>query len=85
MLRDDIEQYTKLTGDDGWNAPIIKVGAYLDGYNKGLEVFDKIRAKIEKLQKMCDKNDLNLMSQYSAFGMVLDIIDEYIAESEDQE
>ena len=47
MLRDDIEQYTKLTGDDGWNAPIIKVGAYLDGYNKGLEVLDKIRARME--------------------------------------
>lgn len=37
----------------------------------------KERAEIEKLQKMCDKNDLNLMAQYSAFGMVLDIIDKY--------
>lgn len=46
------------------------------------EVLDKIRAEIEKLQKMCDKNDLNLMAQYSAFGMVLDIFDKYKAESE---
>ena len=53
--------------------------------NKGQplsEVLDKIRAEIEKLQKMCDKNDLNLMAQYSAFGMVLDIIDKHKAESE---
>ena len=46
-------------------------------------VLDKIRAEIEKLQKMCDKNDLNLMAQYSAFGMVLEILDKYKAESED--
>lgn len=41
------------------------------------ETLDKIRAEIEKLQKMCDKNNLNLMAQYSAFGMVLDIIDKH--------
>ena len=45
-------------------------------------VIDKIRAEIERLQKMCDKDDLNLMAQYSAFGMVLDILDKYKAESE---
>ena len=49
MLRDEVEQYTKLTGEDGWKVPVMKVGAYLDGYNKGLEVFDKIRAEIEHL------------------------------------
>lgn len=37
MLREEIAQYTELTGEDGWHVPIIKVGAYLDGYNKGLE------------------------------------------------
>ena len=46
-------------------------------------ILDKIRAKIEKLQKMCDTNDLNLLSQYSAFGMALDVIDEYRTESEE--
>ena len=46
------------------------------------EILSKIRAEIKKLQKMCDKNDLNLMAQYSAFGMVLDILDRYKPESE---
>lgn len=52
----------------------------LDMAIKALEqepILDKIRAEIKKLQKMCDKNDLNLMAQYSAFGMVLDILDKY--------
>lgn len=44
-------------------------------------VLDKIRLEVEKLQKLCDKDDLNLIDQYSAFGMVLDIIDKYKAES----
>ena len=52
----------------------------LDMAIKALEqepILDKIRAEIKKLQKMCDKNNLNLMAQYSAFGMVLDILDKY--------
>lgn len=59
----------------------------LDYAIKALEqelVLDKIRAEIEKLQKMCDTNDLNLLSQRSAFGMALDVIDEYKAESEEE-
>lgn len=35
MLRDDIELYSKLTGEDGAHVPIIKIGAYLDGYIRG--------------------------------------------------
>lgn len=53
-----------------------------DLYRKN-DVLDKIRAEIVKLQKMCDKNDLNLMAQYSAFGMVLHIIDKYKAKGEE--
>ena len=49
------------------------------------DVLDKIRAEVERLQKMCDKNDLNLMAQHSAFGMVLDILDKYKGEIEPQE
>lgn len=72
-----------------WTAKLTKASE--DAYNKGYEdgmkaqepILDKIRAEIEKLQKMCDKNDLNLMAQYSAFGMVLDILDKYKAESEE--
>ena len=34
---------------------------------------------------MCDKNDLNLMAQYSAFGMVLEVIDKCKTESEQKD
>ncbi len=41
MLKEEVEEYSKLTGEDGWHVPIIKIGAYLDGYHKGLEVFEE--------------------------------------------
>lgn len=63
MLRDDIERYSKLTGENGWGVPLSRVGAYLDGYNKGLEVVDKIRAEIMQLD-------------YDT-GDILEIIDKY--------
>ena len=57
----------------------------LEACIKALMALDKIRAEIEKLQKMCNKDDLNLMAQYSAFGMVLEILDKYKTESEGEE
>lgn len=70
MLRDEVEHYSKLTGEDGWHVPIMKIGAYLDGYNKGLEVLDKIRAEI--------------MSK-DGLEEALEIIDKYREESEVKE
>ena len=76
MLRDEVEQYTKLTGEDGWKVPIMKVGAYLDGYNKGLEVIDKIRAEIDSY--CSDNRDRN-----DGLYIAMQIIDKYKAESEE--
>lgn len=89
MLRDDIEQYTKLTGKDGWQVPIIKVGAYLDGYNKGLAVLDKIRAEIEKViwedvVVSLDGTDEVRIPRLDPDD-VFEIIDKYKTESEAQD
>lgn len=35
MLRDTIALYTELSGNDGENTPIVIIGAYLDGYERG--------------------------------------------------
>lgn len=75
MLRDEVERYTKLTGEDGWHVPIMKVGAYLDGYDKGLEVLDKIRAEIMELD-----TNYNFEGIYKCQAEVLGIIDKYRSE-----
>lgn len=79
MLRDEVEQYTKLTGEDGWKVPIMKVGAYLDGYNKGLEVLDKIRAEIEQERVGYPPS----ADYYKAIIKCLQIINKYKEESEE--
>ena len=73
MLWEEVKKYTELTGEDATHVPIMKIGAYLDGYEKGTDVLDKIRAEID-----------NALSD----GMihkktVLGIIDKYKAESEE--
>ena len=85
MLREEVEQYTNLTGEDGWHVPIMKVGAYLDGYNKGLEVLDKIRAEIENHCGLLKENNCKFCYYCNCFmGVreILEIIDKYKAESE---
>lgn len=85
MLGEDIERYTKITGVDGWHVPILKVGAFLDGYNKGLAVLYKIRTEIETERKEVSKKH----SDYY-FGLndglkdARDILDKYKAESENE-
>lgn len=68
MLRDEMVKYEKLTGEDATHVPIMKIGAYLDGYDKGIEILDKIRAEI--------------MSK-DGLEETLEIIDKYKAESEE--
>jgi len=85
MLREEVEKYSKLTGEDGWCVPIIKIGAYLDGYNKGLEVLDKIRAEIENHCGLIKENHCRYCSYCnSVIGVreILEIMDKYKAESE---
>jgi hypothetical protein len=81
MLRDEVEQYTKLTGEDGWHVPIIRVGAYLDGYNKGLEALDKIRAEIEQAEIGDYIRDAECFR--AGLNRALNIIDKYKVESEE--
>lgn len=84
MLWEEMKKYTELTGEDATHVPIIKIGAYLDGYEKGTEVIDKIRAEIIE----------NSIEDYKYHGCgtdeliietsdVLHILDKYKAESEE--
>lgn len=78
MLREEMEKYTKLTGEDASHIPIIKLGAYLDGYEKGIEMLDKARAEIEQKAR---PNEIggrgNGKSIRYGLCMALEIIDKY--------
>lgn len=80
MLWEEMKKYTELTGEDATHVPIMKLGAYLDGYDKGLEVVDKMRAEIKDLTYYwCEINPKTVIDD------VLQIIDKYRVESEGEE
>lgn len=87
MLREEMEKYTKLTGEDATHVPIIKLGAYLDGYEKGMEMLDKIRVEIEERRHLHQLNEVSIdhssANVVQALTWVLEIIDKYKTESEE--
>ena len=42
-LREEMERYEKLTGESAEHIPIIKIGAFLDGVDRGIEELEKIK------------------------------------------
>lgn len=47
-LREETARYEKLTGESAEHIPIIKIGAYLDGVDKGIEELEKLKAEINE-------------------------------------
>ena len=66
-LREEMWRYGQLTGESAEHIPIIQLGAYLDGVDKGIEELEKIKAEFE---------DKILLNQTVA----IQIIDKHIAE-----
>lgn len=87
MLWEEMKKYTELTGEDATHVPIMKIGAYLDGYEKGTEMLDKIRDEIEqeynRLRATRADETLEL-GECLGLKMTLKIIDKYI-EGRDKE
>lgn len=50
-LREEMARYEHLTGESAEHIPIIKIGAYLDGVDKGIEELEKLKEAFEKLSE----------------------------------
>ena len=81
MLWEEMAKYTELTGEDATHVPLIKLGAYLDGYEKGIEVLDKVRVEMEHVK---DNPLFGMVSNDTMLEVLLEIIDKYKPESEDK-
>lgn len=82
MLWEEMAKYTELTGEDATHVPLIKLGAYLDGYEKGIEVLDKIISEIEQIEINGHIRDVECFR--AGINVALNIIDKYKPESEDK-
>lgn len=50
-LREEMARYEHLTGESAEHIPIIKIGAFLDGVDKGIEELEEIKEDLEKLSE----------------------------------
>lgn len=84
-----MEKYTKLTGEDATHVPIMKIGAYLDGYDKGIENFNKLRAEIVERKHLYQLNEVSKdhsgATGEQALKWVLEIIDKLLSEQGESE
>ena len=49
MLNEEVAKYRRLTGDIADNVPISRIGGYLDGFDKGMEILQEIKQEISGL------------------------------------
>lgn len=71
MLRDDIERYTELTGEDGSKVPIMKIGSFLDGYKKGaINVLDELKNEIDHMPSELTSDLRRMVRLYSVFDII---------------
>lgn len=82
MLWEEMEKYTKLTGEDATHVPIMKIGAYLDGYEKGTEVLAKIKTEIEQTEINGHIRDVECFR--AGINVALNIINKYKDETESE-
>ena len=81
-LREEMARYEQLRGESAEHTPIIKMGAYLDGVDKGIEELEKIKAEFIKRypHNYCGEPELGGVSCVFSLNEVLEIIDNHISE-----
>lgn len=77
-LREEMARYEQLTGESAEHIPISRLGGYLDGVDKGIEEFEKIKTEIEGL-KPNNPNFKNFIGETRAINNVLEVIDKRIS------
>lgn len=77
MLWEEVKKYAELTGltrEEALNVPIKQAGAYLDGYDKGIKVLDKISAEIDRQEKWLFQAGYTAYNTDIAFGSIKRVI-----------
>ena len=81
-LREEMWRYGQLTGESAEHIPIIQLGAYLDGVDKGIEELEKIKTEIQGLIDFEESCCGNTTLGYQCLGVIDDKISELKGETE---
>ena len=58
-MSEEMARYEKLREESAEHTPIIKMGAYLDGVDRGIEELEKIKAELKEWYWNTDKQKLS--------------------------
>ena len=75
-LREDMWKYEQITGESAEHVPIIKLGAFLDGYEKGWEEGRKALEQTDILDKI--EEEINSPNRGTCDYFIVDRIEEII-------
>ena len=74
-MHEEVAKYRELSGDTNPNTPISRIGGYLDGYERGLEILQEIRNEVANWHKT---EPARYVPNYDAFARLINLIDEKI-------
>ena len=74
-MNEEVAKYRELSGDTNTNTPISRIGGYLDGYERGLEILQEIRNDVANWNKT---EHARYVPNYDAFARFINLIDEKI-------
>lgn len=77
MRREDIERFSRISGEDGMHTPFDRMDAYLDGYNKATTEMDRLRSDLA--YRKFSARDLNEWQEgvNTGIALALEMIDTY--------
>ena len=78
MLRDNIAEYTALTGENGKTVSLERLRAYLEGYDRGIETVNQIKTEIEELPTSIGIYSRDGLSCYGSKPISIDTFKENI-------
>ena len=79
-LKEEVARYEHLTGKSAEHIPIIKIGSFLDGVDKGIEELEKIKVEIQFITEKCLPNNLAEEFEVKGLKTSIEIIDKHIEE-----
>ena len=81
-IKEDVNRFSKLSGENGWNTPVLRIGGYLDGYDtcalKASEEKASLSERSERAFILLKATRELLNKQKEAKGIVLNLLAETV-------
>lgn len=60
-IKEEVNRFSKLSGENGWNTPVLRIGGYLDGYDTSAL---RVRDRMELLNQQVERASILLKATW---------------------